>query len=167
MGRIRRGWALTKQSWQVLRGDKSLVIFPILSSVFAVLAIVAIRTSALLARGVFGGRLVERHDPVLYIAGLAAAYVSSFIAIFFDVALAACAQRTPGWVRDQRRHAADRRDPRLDAGRGGFFRDPGDRTRGQWADPVAHTLLGRHQGALGRRRDRSGRDIHHHLFSPC
>jgi hypothetical protein len=94
MGRIRRGWALTKQSWQVLRGDKSLVIFPILSSVFAVLAIVAIWASALLARGVFQGRPVERHDPVLYIAGLAAAYVSSFIAIFFNVALAACAQRS-------------------------------------------------------------------------
>jgi hypothetical protein len=94
MGRIRRGWALTKQSWQVLRGDKSLVIFPILSSVFAVLAIVAIWASALLARGVFEGRPVERHDPVLYIAGLAAAYVSTFIAIFFNVALAACAQRS-------------------------------------------------------------------------
>jgi hypothetical protein len=94
MGRIRRGWALTKQSWQVLRGDKSLVIFPILSSVFAVLAIVAIWASALLARGVFEGRPVERHDPVLYIAGLAAAYVSTFIAVFFNVALAACAQRS-------------------------------------------------------------------------
>jgi Family of unknown function (DUF6159) len=94
MGRIRRGWALTKQSWQVLRDDKSLVIFPILSSVFAVLAIVAIWASALLARGVFEGRPVERHDPVLYIAGLAAAYVSTFIAIFFNVALAACAQRS-------------------------------------------------------------------------
>jgi hypothetical protein len=31
MERISRGWALTKQSWAVLKNDRSLVIFPILS----------------------------------------------------------------------------------------------------------------------------------------
>jgi len=34
MGRIRRGWELTKQSWEVLKNDRSLVIFPILSTIF-------------------------------------------------------------------------------------------------------------------------------------
>ena len=42
MGAISRGWALTKQSWAVLKNDRSLVIFPILSAVFAMVALVAI-----------------------------------------------------------------------------------------------------------------------------
>jgi hypothetical protein len=94
MGSIKRGWALTKQSWQVLKSDKSLVIFPILSTIFAILAMVAIWAPTLIVRGVFHGHPVDRHDPVFYIAGLATAYVSTFIAIFFNVALAACAVRS-------------------------------------------------------------------------
>jgi hypothetical protein len=63
MGSISRGWALTRQSWEVLKGDRSLVVFPVLSTIFAVLAVVAIWAPALIARGVFDGRPVERHDP--------------------------------------------------------------------------------------------------------
>ncbi|EUA89587.1 putative membrane protein [Mycobacterium ulcerans str. Harvey] len=42
----------------------------------------------------FDGQYIDEHDPVFYIAGLATAYVSTFIAIFFNVALAACAARS-------------------------------------------------------------------------
>ena len=42
MGAISRGWALTKQSWAVLKNDRSLVIFPILSTIFAIVAVAAI-----------------------------------------------------------------------------------------------------------------------------
>lgn len=94
MGSIKRGWALTGQSWQVLKRDRSLVIFPVLSSIFALLAVAAIWVSALLAKGLFAGHQTGKHDPVLYVAGLATAYVSTFIAIFFNVALAACAVRS-------------------------------------------------------------------------
>jgi hypothetical protein len=37
-----RGWALTRQSWDVLKGDASLALFPILSTIFATLAMVSI-----------------------------------------------------------------------------------------------------------------------------
>lgn len=94
MGRIRRGWALSQQSWQVLKKDRSLVFFPILSTLFAVLATIAIWAPTLLLRGVFGGHHVDNQDPAYYIAGVATAYVSTFIAIFFNVALAACAVRS-------------------------------------------------------------------------
>jgi hypothetical protein len=94
MGRIRRGWELTKQSWEVLKNDRSLVIFPILSTIFGILAVAAIWVPAFFARGVFEGHTVHNRDPVLYGAGLATAYVSTFIAIFFNVALAACAARS-------------------------------------------------------------------------
>jgi hypothetical protein len=94
MGRISRGWSLTKQSWQVLKSDKSLVIFPILSTLSGLLALVAIWAPVVVARGVFEGRPVNRHDPLFYVAGGVTAYVSTFIAIFFNVALAACAARS-------------------------------------------------------------------------
>jgi hypothetical protein len=47
MDRISRGWALTKQSWRVLKSDRSLVVFPILSTIFALSVAVAIISSAL------------------------------------------------------------------------------------------------------------------------
>jgi hypothetical protein len=95
MDRISRGWALAGQSWEVLKRDRSLVVFPILSTLFGLLALVAIWVPAAMLRGVFeGGGHVGKHDPVFYIAGLTTAYVSTFIAIFFNVALAACAVRS-------------------------------------------------------------------------
>jgi hypothetical protein len=94
MDRISRGWTLAGQSWQVLKRDRSLLIFPILSALCGLLALVAIWVPAALARGLFEGRHADKHDPVFYIAGLTTAYVSTFIAIFFNVALAACAVRS-------------------------------------------------------------------------
>jgi hypothetical protein len=78
----------------VLKKDRSLVFFPILSTLFAALAAIAIWAPTLLARGVFGGHQVDNHDPVYYIAGAATAYVSTFISIFVNVALAVCAVRS-------------------------------------------------------------------------
>jgi hypothetical protein len=74
-----------------LKSAKSLLVFPLSSTIFGILAVVAIWVPAAIARGVFEGRDVDKHDPAFYIAGLTTAYVSTFIAIFFNVALAACA----------------------------------------------------------------------------
>lgn len=94
MDRIRRGWALTKQSWRVLQNDRSLLIFPILSTIFAVLAAAAIWAPTVVITGLLTGEAVDENDPVYYIATAATVYVSTFIAIFFNVALAACAARS-------------------------------------------------------------------------
>jgi hypothetical protein len=94
MGRFSRGWALTRQSWEVLKGDASLALFPLLSTIFASLAMVSIWAPTLITRGVFDHQTVERNDPVMYAAGIASAYVSTFVALFFNVALAACAARS-------------------------------------------------------------------------
>jgi Family of unknown function (DUF6159) len=94
MDRIRRGWELTGQSWVVLKNDRSLVVFPILSTTFAFVAMAVICLPAAAARGLFQGNHLNRHDPVVYAAGIAMAYVSTFIVIFFNVALAACAVRS-------------------------------------------------------------------------
>jgi hypothetical protein len=94
MGRFSRGWALTRQSWDVLKSDASLALFPLLSTIFASLAMVSIWAPTLITRGVFDHQTIERNDPVMYAAGIASAYVSTFVALFFNVALAACAART-------------------------------------------------------------------------
>lgn len=94
MGRISRGWALTKQSWSVLKSDRSLVVFPALSTVFAILALLAIWVPAALVTGVFETEAFDEHNPVYYVAVAVTAYVSTFIAIFFNVALADCAARS-------------------------------------------------------------------------
>lgn len=91
MDSIKRGWALVRQSLRVLKGDLSLMIFPILSTIFGISAVVAIWVAAALVKGLFEGHHVQKNDPVVIAAGLASAYVSTFIAIFFNVALAACA----------------------------------------------------------------------------
>jgi Family of unknown function (DUF6159) len=94
MDRIRRGWALTKQSWRILQGDRSLLIFPILSTIFALLAVAAIWAPTVIMSGLMTGETVDQNDPVYYIATAATVYVSTFIAIFFNVALVACAVRS-------------------------------------------------------------------------
>ncbi len=93
MGRISRGWALTRQSWEVLKSDKSLVIFPVLSAIFAIVATAAIWVPAAIISGLFTGQEVDQSNPVYYIAAAVTAYVATFIAIFFNAALAACAVR--------------------------------------------------------------------------
>ena len=39
MGKFKRGWQLTKESWAIVRGDRSLVVFPIISAVAGILTI--------------------------------------------------------------------------------------------------------------------------------
>jgi len=94
MGRISSGWALTKQSWSVLKNDRSLVIFPVLSAVFAMVALAAIWAPTVIIAGVFVNGTLEQNNPVFGVAAVVTIYVSTFIAIFFNVALAACAARS-------------------------------------------------------------------------
>lgn len=41
MSRIRTGWRLAKDSWRVRRADRSPAIFPLLSTVFSAVALMA------------------------------------------------------------------------------------------------------------------------------
>ncbi len=101
MGRISRGWALAQQSWSVLKNDLSLAWFPVLSIIVSALGAAAIWVPTLMARGALNMQEIDQlsqgadqHDPVMYAAGAATAYVSTFVTIFFNVALAACAVRS-------------------------------------------------------------------------
>lgn len=94
MGRIANGWALTKQSWTVLKNDRSLVIFPILSAVFAMIAFVLIWVPTAITAGFLSNGTVDENNPIIVVGAVVTIYVSTFIAIFFNVALAACAERS-------------------------------------------------------------------------
>src|SRR4051812_22654913 len=84
MSRFRQGWELTKKSWALLRSNRELFKFPIMGALAAI-AIVLVTVGP----GIYliddGERVV---GGVLVAIGL---YLSSFVAVYFGVALAATA----------------------------------------------------------------------------
>jgi hypothetical protein len=84
MGRMRRGWELTKTSWRVLRSDRSLAVFPVLGGL-----------TALLLAAAFGLPAWVLFDDDQNVAGVILAvvgiYALTFAGVFFNVALAAAA----------------------------------------------------------------------------
>jgi hypothetical protein len=84
-----RGWQLAKKSWAVLRNDRSLMAFPVISFFAGVGALVLIITPGALASAAADGS-----SAPLIVAGIVAAYVLTFVAIFFQVALTASASRS-------------------------------------------------------------------------
>jgi ABC-type multidrug transport system fused ATPase/permease subunit len=93
---IQRSYSIFKQSLSVLRQDKEILIFPLLSGIFTIIAMVG-----LISGGVMSGffqRFLNSGDRGLAnnIAAYAALFVwyfvSWFIVLFFNVAVVACAR---------------------------------------------------------------------------
>ncbi len=84
MGRIRAGWALTKKSWAVLEGNRTLIRFPLYGAVATILmgVIVVGPGLYLIDQGSKGGGIA------LAIIGF---YILAVIGFYFSVALAAAA----------------------------------------------------------------------------
>jgi Family of unknown function (DUF6159) len=84
MGRIQRGWELTKTSWGVLRSDRSLAVFPVLGGL-----------AALCLGAAFGVPSWLLFDDDQNVGGVILAvvgiYALTFAGVFFNVALAAAA----------------------------------------------------------------------------
>lgn len=95
---LNSSWSLFTQSWGVLRADKHLIIFPILSSIacLLILASFAVPTGLfLVASGAFSGSEEELQQIVrgpLWYLGLFVFYlINFFVVTFFNSALVACA----------------------------------------------------------------------------
>ena len=88
MSRMSRGWALTKQSWQVVRRDRSLLWFPVISAACGLVA-------AIVFFGAGAGLYAATDAPAaavpFVVIGL---YVLTYVGIYFGVALTACATRS-------------------------------------------------------------------------
>lgn len=88
MGRIKKGWQLTKKAWGVVRENPGLIKLPVYGGILAVIAFIVfaapgallIDASATTAGQVVGGVLIAF-----------GAYLASFSVIYFNVALAAAA----------------------------------------------------------------------------
>jgi hypothetical protein len=101
-GKFARSWELTKQAWSVLKEDKRLLIFPLISGTLTLLVIcsaVGGLIAAIAAQGGFdtgaGGdsmqKLKETYGPWGYVALFVLYVVVYFIITFFQAALLGCA----------------------------------------------------------------------------
>lgn len=94
--RISNGWALAKASWQVLKLDRELLVFPLLSGI-ACLIVMASFAVPLIAGNHFesigqsAGDEWTGKDLAMLAVAFAFYFINYFIIIFFNSALVACA----------------------------------------------------------------------------
>src|SRR5216684_1919544 len=94
MGKFSRSWQLVKQSFAILRSDKQLMLFPVLSAVscFVVTAIIATGGAFLMlparAAAIAAGERFNPNQSPMFLIGLFTVYVVNyFVIVFFNVAL--------------------------------------------------------------------------------
>ncbi len=91
--RIATSWELARQSWQVLKLDKELLVFPLISGI-ACMMVMASFAVPLFFTGYGAGMLDEGpvpNDPIAYAILFAFYFVNYFVVVFFNSALVACA----------------------------------------------------------------------------
>ncbi|REJ71081.1 MAG: hypothetical protein DWQ34_14330 [Planctomycetota bacterium] len=91
--RLANGWELAKESWHVLKLDKELLVFPLISGI-ACLIVLASFAFPLWSTGyadvIFDDGEIP-NDPVAYAVLFAFYTVNYFVIVFFNSALVACA----------------------------------------------------------------------------
>lgn len=91
MGKFARTWQLMGASWQLLKQDKRLVMFPLISAV-ALALVIAVFGVPLFATGQAQQYLSDPHHPhqQMYVTLFIFYFVSYLVMIFFNSALIAC-----------------------------------------------------------------------------
>ncbi len=94
MGKFSRTWELVKQSFVILRSDKQLMLFPILSAISCLVVTALIATGGTLllmpamASAAANGAQFHPNQSPLFLIGMFTMYVANyFIIVFFNVAL--------------------------------------------------------------------------------
>lgn len=92
--RISNGWTLAKQSWEVLKLDKELLLFPLISGISCLLVLASF-AAPLYGTGYLETVMNERadagQDPIAWVILFAFYFVNYFVIVFFNTALIACA----------------------------------------------------------------------------
>lgn len=98
--RIANGWAVAQQSWSVLRKDKELLLFPVLSGIASlfvlagfVLPVLFVPTLRQLAQQAVNEHAGNQHvaQAIAVVVSFSYYVISYFVIIYFNTALAACA----------------------------------------------------------------------------
>lgn len=99
LDRISRSWELGKQSWRVLRSDKQLVVFPLLSTAACLIVLASFALPVVLAVD-FGALSREEgaarqaaNQPLYYVVMFVFYFVNYAVIAFFNAGLIACAMR--------------------------------------------------------------------------
>jgi hypothetical protein len=94
MGKFSRSWELVKQSFAILRSDKQLMLFPVLSAVSCLIVTVIIGTGgavvlmpAMASAAASGERFNPNQSPLFLLAMFAMYVANYFVIVFFNVAL--------------------------------------------------------------------------------
>ena len=94
MGKFSRSWELVKQSFAILRSDKQLMLFPVLSAVTCLFVTILIATGGTLlllptraAALANGERFNQNQSPVFLLAMFTLYVANYFVIVFFNVAL--------------------------------------------------------------------------------
>ncbi|MBU6414319.1 MAG: hypothetical protein KGS45_12710 [Planctomycetes bacterium] len=114
--KMRTSWALTKQSWSVLREQKSLVVFPLISSALTMLVVCTFLLPPIVFFAMSSGGYLDKSggsDPakielwqraLMWLAMFVCYFLASVVVTFFNSALVACAmQHFAGEVTSPRR----------------------------------------------------------------
>jgi hypothetical protein len=94
MGKFSRSWELAKQSFTIIRSDKQLMLFPVISAVACLIVTAIIATGgtlmmmpAIASAAASGERFNPNQSPV-FLLGMFVLYVANyFVMVFFNVAL--------------------------------------------------------------------------------
>jgi hypothetical protein len=94
MGKFSRSWELVKQSFAILRSDKQLMLFPVLSAIACLIITLVIGTGGTLlmmpamASAAASGEQFHPNQSPVFMLGIFALYVANyFVIVFFNVAL--------------------------------------------------------------------------------
>jgi hypothetical protein len=94
MGKFSRSWELVKQSFAILRSDKQLMLFPVLSAISCLFVTAVIATGGTLmmmpamASAAASGEQFHPNQSPVFMLGMFTLYVANyFVIVFFNVAL--------------------------------------------------------------------------------
>ncbi|MBN1676928.1 MAG: hypothetical protein JW880_00155 [Candidatus Thermoplasmatota archaeon] len=90
MGRISRGWQLTKMSLRVVGKDKEILLFPLLSGIVTLLILGSFLGGMFMTGTLAGGESADL-PWMFYAFWILFYFVSFFIGVFFNVAVIGCA----------------------------------------------------------------------------
>lgn len=91
--RLSNGWSLARQSWEVVKLDKELLLFPLISGVACLLVLASFAVplwNSPYAETILAEEQLPE-DPIAYALMFAFYFVNYFVIVFFNSALIACA----------------------------------------------------------------------------